>query len=278
MTCRANARHSLCGADVSNILIGDRNWFASATLSGGSWNADWPLTKLQSDDLSAPAISADDLKASAQFQWDFGAAKSVDAFAMAAHNLTTSALVKLSLGTTAGASDVHAGGWVSAYSVTDADRNGISHMVVVPFLAAKSARYGKLEIDDESNPDGRIEIGYVWCGEGFRPTYNAVYGLQDQIIDASEVDRMYNGRRVNAARRRWRGVSFVLEVLSHAESARAHEMQRRYGVTEPLLYLPNPASAETCQRYGFIGTAEELSPIEYPFFNNRRVALRLEEL
>ena len=263
---------------MSNILIGDRNWFASATLSGGSWNADWPLTKLQSDDLSAPAISADDLKASAQFQWDFGAAKSVDAFAMAAHNLTASALVKLSLGTTAGASDVYAGGWVSAYSVTDADRNGQSHMAVIPFTASKSARYGKLEIDDESNPDGRIEIGYVWCGEGFRPTYNAGYGLQDQIIDASEVDRLYNGRRVNAARRRWRAVSFALDWLTLTEGARIHEMQRRYGITEPLLYLPDPAVAETCQRYGFIGVAEELSPIEYPYYRTRSAAFRLEEL
>lgn len=262
---------------MANILIGDRNWFASATLSGGSWSSDWPLTKMQSDDFSAPAISTDDATASTKFQWDFGAAKSVDAFLMPAHNLSTAALVKLSLGTSAGGSEVYAGSWVSAYSVTDADRNGTSHMVVIPFTTSQSARYGKLEIDDTANADGCVEIGYVWCGEGFRPAYNASYGLQDRLLDASEVDRTYNGRRLAASRRRWRSVSFVLEWLTHAEAARVHEMQRRYGITEPLAYLPDPASAETCQRYGFIGALSELSPIDYPYVSTRHAGFQIEE-
>jgi len=260
------------------IHVGIDNHAATATLSGGSWSSDWPLTKLQSADLSAVARSSDATNASTVIQWDNGAAKNHDAVVLAAHNLSTSATIKLSLGTSAGGSQVYAGTDVAAYSVDDSDRNGISHIAVIMLPTTQSARYGKLEIKDSGNADGYVEVGYLWAGSGLRPTYNAAYGLQDRIIDHSESERTYGGRFLGNARRRYRQVSLVLEWVTLDEAEVIHRMQRVNGKVNPVLYLPSMESRENAQRYGFVGVMSELSPIQYPFYRMRSAPMLIEEL
>ena len=263
---------------MANILIGDRNHFTTATLSGGSWLADAPLTELQLDDSSRTARSSDALVGSTLLQWDFASAKGVDGLQFTGHNLSTAAQYRLSLGTTAGASDVYSSGWVDVYAVTDDDRNGAEHAVMIPFVSAKSARYGKIEFDDTANAAGFVELTFAWVGEGWRPAHNAVYGLNDSIVDLSKRERTYGGRVIASTRRKFRKVSFSLPVLTHAEGDRVHETQRRLGTTGPVAWFPYPDSTERCQRFGMVGVVSELSPLAYPSYGLRSTGYTIEEL
>jgi len=84
-------------------------------------------------------------------------------------------------------------------------------------------------------------------------------------------------QKYSTARRRPRTVDFNFPVLSPDEGDHLDEMMAEVGTTEDVLYVPDPADAAKSQRYGFLGTLRELTPLEYPFFDKRAMPLRLEQ-
>lgn len=141
-----------------------------------------------------------------------------------------------------------------------------------------TGRYVTVEIDDTANPDGYVQIGRLFAGGGIHPATNASYGLQDSWRDLSTMDASESGSAWATERRRLRGVSFVIDHLTLSEAAYIHEMQRLLGTVKEVLYLPYPDDLGESQRYGFIGSLSELSAIEYPYFNARSSAFKIEEI
>ena len=72
-------------------------------------------------------------------------------------------------------------------------------------------------------------------------------------------------------------MDFNFPVLEQDEGDHLDEMMAEVGTTEDVLYVPDPADAAKSQRYGFLGTLRELTPLEYPFFDHRAMPLRLEQ-
>jgi len=251
---------------------------ASTTVTGGSWNASLPVTNIRTTDLSRVARSTDATTGSTVLTIDHGAAVTARAVALVAHNLGASATVQWKRGTTSGASDVADSTALDAWAITPKVRDGRAHNVIILMSAATSARYDTLAIADTGNADGYVEIGAVFVCALQVPTYNAAYGLQDELTAVGAVERSPAGALWANAQRTLRGVSMVLEASPLAEADEWHETMRCASITEWVLQVRSLADRAEQQRYGFVGTFSELSGIEYPYSSHRRLPMRLTEV
>lgn len=279
---------------MGNILISWPNRIDTATLSGGSWGL--PLTNLQNRDQWLVARSNGLSTSDTKFDIDFGVIRNVRAVALANHNLSQTATWRISLGTTAGGTDIYTSNWQSVWMITfdsdlmeweDAsvwegvvDQDYLNHPYLAVFVLPDwyNTRYVTIEIADTSNIDGYVDIGRVFVGGGFTPRYNPEYGLQDSWEDKTEIVEMASGATHAVVKKRYRKVQFVLPWLSQTEAAIVYEIQRRQGVYGEILYIPDLSDQQLNQRYGMLGRLTEMSAIEYPFYNNRQCGFNIKEL
>lgn len=279
---------------MSNILICWPNRIDTAILSGGDWIL--PLSNLTSRDQWLVARSYDLSTENTTFHIDFGQIRNIRAVALANHNLSQTATWRITLGTSSGANDIYTSNWQSVWTMTfDADLlawedvsvwEGIvdQEFIKYPYLAVYTlpdwynTQYVTIEIDDSNNPYGYIDIGRAFIGGGFTPKYNPEYGLQDSWEDKTEIVELASGATQAVVNKRYRKVQFVLPWLSQTEAAIIHEIQRRQGIYGEVLYIPDLSDQQLNQRYGMLGRLTEMSPIEYPFYNNRQTGFTIKEL
>lgn len=261
------------------IGIGYPNLLTTSTsVSGGSWNASFPVTNVRTTDLSRPARSTDATTGSTVIAIDHGAAVTARAVALIGHNLSSAATLRWKRGTTASASDVADSTALDAWAFTPKVRSGRAHNAIIVLSASSSARYETLSIIDTANADGYVEIGAAFVCAIQTPTYNAGYGLQDGLIAVGAVERSPAGSLWANQQRTLRTVSMVLEASPIVDANEWHETMRCASITDWVLYVMSVTNRAEQQRYGFVGTFSELSPIEYPYSQHRRIAMRLTEV
>lgn len=285
---------------AEQCFIGWRNRIGAATLSGGSWAGLANVKTMAANTAGAtPVYAQADATAMANtvIDVDMGAAYSVRTMQLARHNMSADALVKLSLGTTPGGTDVYAGSWVSPWSMTfgaegvafvssDSWWAGVSTTAFLshPWIAgiilsqSYSARYARIEIDDETISGGVLKVGHVWLGDGLLPAVNRALGARDGWVDTSSYRRTMGGGSLFQHGRRYRRTAFVLDVLTQTEANEVYELTRRQGTVGDVLWLPDINSAATSQRYGFVGVMSRLSEVEYPYPLHRGAAFEIEEI
>lgn len=280
---------------MQNIILSYPNRIDAATITGGSWLTALPAQNLANRELWKVARSTDAALASTKFSVDLGEDRLLRCFALANHNLGPDAQWRVTVGSTAGALELYDSGWVDVWQMafdnllewesttwwtgTAGDeyyRSPYPALLAMPDFI--TGRYVTVEIDDTANPDGYVQIGRLFAGGGIQPETNASYGLQDSWRDLSTMDASESGSAWATERRRLRWVSFVIDHFTHAEAAYIHEMQRLLGTVNEVLYLPYPDDMGESQRYGLLGRLSELSAIEYPYFNSRSSAFKIEEI
>lgn len=173
-------------------------------------------------------------------------------------------------------------GWQDALAMTfhgDTPTNwGAQYPLIAATSEAVTARYLTVEIDDTTNAAGYVQIGHLYASGGFQPEHNAEYpGFADGRIDPSDVETSVTGRVYGTKREQRRKVDFSLPVLSPDEADHVDELSAAMGITESVLYVPDPADAAHSQRYSFWGRFAEVNQLEYPFYNNRSTIFRLEQ-
>lgn len=261
-----------------------------ATASGGSWLSALPVGNVANRELAKVARSSTDATADTKIRLDFGAARTVRAFALVNHNLSSAATWLLKLGTTTGASDVYSGSAVNAWQLSAFDatvaalgvddatyqRSDYASIIVLP--TSYSARHLTIEIDDTTNADGYVQVGMVFAGGLFVPEVNPVYGEpQHGHTDLSSGGQSESGAPSSTARRRLRTAHFLLPALTESEADIVHEMQRVAGLVDDVLYVPDTSDAAKQQRYGFVGRMSEMRPIEYPYYARQAKGFALLE-
>lgn len=275
---------------MSNLLLAHNNRANSCTLSNGSWvsNSTLSLDNLKDEDIDKVARSGSVGTVSTRFAADLGAAYPLRVVALINHNLTAAtATVRVKAGTAApDSSNVFATGQVYDSGVVNAKRMtlygdtpsdwGAQYAFIQAFNTI-TARYVTVDIDDMSNPASYVQIGRLFIGDGFQPTVNAKWGLQDVRYDLAEQTQSKTGKKFFMKWGKRRGVEFVMEELTQAEGDRVHEMEGALGLSEEVLYVPDPADAALTQRYGFLGLLESLDPMEYPVYGRRSKPVRLIE-
>lgn len=254
------------------------NLIDAATVSGGSWGASTPVTNVQTEELSEYARSSTDSATDTVIDADFGSASTVYAVAIVAHNLSSAATINIKLGTSAGATDVYTTGAVNAWSITKPDRmTGLHFMAFHVLPVAKSARYLRINVSDESNPDGYVQIGRVFvAGAGIKA--KAVHDTyRDGLVDLSTTDRADGGAKWYVERPVYRWASFVFPSLDYSDAATLHDMLRVEKTVSEVLFIPNTDAPDYSQRWGFLADVSEMSEIEWPYPRTRSLPLKIEE-
>lgn len=249
-----------------NPIIGFPAHTEAFTFGGGSWTVARPVSMVGDLVFAKAARSTDAANASTIITATSTAFKPVRLFGIAAHNMTLDAEYKLTLySDVALATELYTTGrkkvWPSVYNY--AARNWYTPFFwtgqystdeiegQIPFLPILlpqlyNIKGLKLELFDDANPDGYVEVGYFEIAEAWQISvgiaYNSQYGYQEytQITDLrGGLDRTFKEQP-----------SYVFdgEIPALPESEifnNALELRRRYGIVRPFIWMPYPTRQTT---------------------------------
>ena len=187
------------------------------------------------------------------------------------------------LGTTSGGSETYDSTLDDAYTISydndlDEFQNGDYTSIIHVLGAGYAARYVTIEIDDTSNSDGYVEIGRLGIWSGFVPTYNMSWGAYNGTKSRSIIDHAYSGHQLSEHRRAAQDARFSLDWLTDSEAAIIHELRRRAGLTNEVLYAPDVSDQVAAQRYGFMGRLRELGSLERSHLDMNKCEFQIEEI
>ena len=172
------------------------NRIDTAVFSGGSWTTSLPLSNLYSPSTTKRARSTNAVLTSTQFRVELADTVTVQGIQVISTNLSSSAQYKITWYTNATFTTVDSTtGWISVggssidwtdtaewlewedpdfwggtADILDPDNQGID--IRHNFASPEALHFVKIELDDQANADGFIEVGYLFIGESFVPTYN----------------------------------------------------------------------------------------------------------
>lgn len=269
------------------------------TLSGGSWEADLPLTNVQDRLLQKTARSTDASISSTKFDIDLLKSTSVQSLILVNHNLDEDALIRIKLSddATFTTSDYDSG-WVNVYKsvfsvdsvewendnfwfgrLASGDLAGYSlnyiHLLDVPY----SNRYIRVEIDDTANSDGYVDIGRLWVTPVFEFDFNAIYGATISWNDPTVVSTAIGGSTFFDDRAKKRNYRFSTDMMSVTESMESiFEIQRSKGISGEIFILPDSDDSINIFRTSFLGRMTKLAGITNHFFKRNKSDFSIEEL
>lgn len=269
---------------ANEALIGYPNRLDSATLSGGGWDATLNINNTKDRLLGTVARSNDATTASTKINIDLGSTNyTIYAISLHAHNLSSSAQIQITVGTTPGGSETYDSTMGNAYRISyDNDLDpflGGEYTAIIRTLnsgAGYAARYFSINISDTGNSDGFIEIGRIGVWSALKPTYNHSWGLQHGFNGRSIVDKAYNDTLLYEKRRPQMRAAMSFDFLTNAEANLYHKMALQADTTSDVLYIPDVDDQERIERYGFLGTLKVVP--EYARSSNNIDAFEVELL
>lgn len=223
----------------SLISYPDRT-LAAAALSGGSWQATAPITRLSDALLANVARSTNALAASSQFQVDLGSAYDIRVVSLCRHNISAAGTVRVTGYSDSGYSSLVAdSGAITAWpdgftaqNVADYPKNW-----TYCFTDAISARYWKVEIIDTANAAGYIELGRCWLGDAFVPEVGVSYGMDNGYESRDIVEESLDGIPWGDKRTPRRALNASFSTLTPAERRNAIIMQKKLTETDEAYWI-----------------------------------------
>lgn len=141
-----------------------------------------------------------------------------------------------------------------------------------------AARYIRVEVDDETNPDGYIEFGRLFVGSVWQPLNNATWGASIGWETDTAMQRAMSGTPYFDRKEGRRVTRFTLAPLSRDEAlGRIFEIQRKAGIDGEILMVWDKDDAINLLRQSYLGRLRQLGPIERVFVDNHSNAFEIEE-
>lgn len=280
-------------------MIGFPNRIDLSSISGGSWLAARPLSKLKNRQIGDVARSTNLALASTKFDINLNAQRNVRVVDLRNHNFSLSAKYRI---TASNAADFAAlkydSGWSDAWPVvypsgsleweddnwwsgkyTDEQRVGYVAAVTHLLPSNVLAQYWRVEIDDAVNPDGYVQLGRVFIGPVWQPTHNMSYGASIGWETTTEVQEAWSGSEYFDAKTPFRVARFAIDWMDEDEGmSSSFELTRQAGVDKEVMWIHDPTDTVHALRRRFLGRLRQLSPIEFPYANVTKNAFEIKEL
>lgn len=150
--------------------------------------------------------------------------------------------------------------------------------------SAIPVRYLGIEITDNSNAAGYIEISRLIVGPYWSPLYNTGYGLESGILDLSEHLRTESGDLITRRGPRVRNLNFDLQWLADSDRKEITKIFLGNGMPRPLFVslFPNSTGADSdFQREGnhqIWGKMKQVPGVSYTSYEVYTTRLELEEV
>ena len=165
--------------------IGYTNLVDSASaITASSEATNFEDTKLQDDFVAVP-WRTDSVIADANVVIDLGSAMAVTMVGLYGFNWTSAATVEFQ------------GHTADSWGTPDVDEtltietDPLSNVIpkITYFISSESKRYWRIRIQDAGNGDGYLELGRIWLGTYFQPSYNFNNGFTTQIVKPDLVSK-----------------------------------------------------------------------------------------
>lgn len=252
----------------------------AGSLSGGSWNSSYPLSNILTTPPGKVARTSDDAEASTAFVLDLASAQSLKMFALIGHNLSPGSTVRIRVSNNSDGSspsldvtediDVTSVVWGSlpwgAFPWRGVVAGALGGYVFFYLHTAEvSGRYVLINISDESNADGYVEIGCFLAGVPFVPAVNISFGSNIGVVDDSRTERGVGAGFYAQTKTKRRRISGPLEYLTQTEALTdLYDMQDSVGRSKGVLFILDPdETPSTRQRRTIYGSFTELGAIEH---------------
>lgn len=284
---------------MGNAMLGFPNRIDLATLSGGTWSATLPLTNLQNRILGKVARSSAATLASTKFDIDLTASKTTKIVALVNHNMSLPATVRVrGSDDNTFATSIYDSGWVAVWPAvyttlevdweednwwtgqyTDEQRGGYTATYVLPLSTNVHARYWRIEIDDTANAAGYVQIGRVFIGAAWQPIINMSYGAAIGWETKTAVQEALGGAEYFQRRTPYRVQEIKLDWMTVNEGlGNAFEIQRRAGIDAEVMWVFDPDDTIHALRRRYLGRLQELSKVQYPYFDTNSTAFSIKEI
>ena len=214
------------------------NLFDSSTITVSSEDTDWPKENLQDHRHTlfwqSTGVSDEWIK------WDLGSAKDVKAFVLKYHNFTSGATVKIQ----ANSSD----SWTSP--PLDVTLSIVSGAMQKMWDTPQSYRWWRLYMDDDSNSDGYLRVGRIFCGLWKSPSVNFNWRRPwSQIFSATR--RQASGGQIIArkkanTRKEWR---YRFGFLTLSDVAIFEDIGDKCGLHKPFFIVEDADDADNTLYY-----------------------------
>jgi hypothetical protein len=268
-----------------------------AVLSGGSWQGAMPLARMQTEDLTDIARSTSLNPASTRFNITLDTVRAARGIMFGPTNMTARAQFRVARTDATFTEDVFDAGWqrfgtrvpfgTLPYGAphtydgfvpwSDPDRLPWAICVLPQRIGS---RYWRVEIDDQANPDGYIDIGRLYVWDAFVPSINYAYGNNGlSLVDGSISSKAVGGNKRFwrlPNKRRWQG---QLDVLPEDEAFSAFwAMINLSGFDRECFVVPNPGDTANMQARSFAGRLFQIDPIAQAYFRRASAGFGIEEL
>lgn len=287
-------------ARASNLAIIYRNFADLGSLSGGNWlPGSLRLDNLQTPYLAEVARSADTAPASTRLDADLGRVASIGGIAFGPTTARTSATFRVRAWYDAGhTSPLYDSGVIAFPGVAvdsleleweeDGFWAGISDEVedqgkgiTVIHLTGSSvvARYWGVEIFDEGNPAGFIDVGRLIIGSVWQPSFNYSYDGNEFGLDPlTDVEESRSGVRYFNPRNSRRTFSFAFPYLPEDETFdQVYRLATRSGTHNHVVVIPRPGDLGSYQREAFIGTLGMMPSVRRVAHGLASTSFKIEE-
>lgn len=257
---------------MTNALFGFPRVTQAYTLSGGGWTANYPLLNLSSLPLSKVARSTSAALVNTQFSMSATTPQTAGMFALARHNLSSVAQVKLTCWTTTGRTVVSFAGvfenvWPAGYTALSSSElaNGV-WTYFKRFSAAGSAgvTVGSVlvEISDVANAAGYVQAGFVELAQVYEARWNFEWGFSYGFDWRSQVTQALGGAEYVDRRQKPRVVRGTFPNVLRADAmTKVYEMQRQLDFAVPVLFVPMPDETTHSPRTIMLARQTDPGPI-----------------
>lgn len=273
---------------MTRAIIGFPRASASFSLSGGSWNATYPLSNLQVLPPSRVARSTDATTGSTVIiAATSGATQKVGMIGLPRNNFSLAATIRVRLYSDAGLTaliyDSGVGNvWPIGLYTTSADIANDNWTWLWWAGQDYDAAGIRLDISDTGNSAGYVEAGWLEIAAQTQVSYNFKWGAQAGYRFRSQVTEAIGGAKYVYLLPKPRTFSGTIELPSSEALAQQFERWRQLDIDLPFLWLPNPDDPTNWPREAFLAQNLDPGPFTYAYFGNGSrfysVPIKLEEV
>lgn len=291
---------------MARVFLGFPNWvdadpqYATVVFSGGSWSTALPLENLANEKLVNVSRTTDTQLSSTFFEVELGKQRQIQGLFIPTHNVSLEGRVRWTLARDASFSVIqYQSPWYDAWPITypfgsipfeheswftgklteETVGNSQKAPLIQVFNSPVSARYLRVEIDDQNNADGYIELSRLFVCGGWQPNINMLYGAGLGLETTTTVEKSLGGQKFFNSQPLGRVVEFELDALSEDEALTwVYELQRQLGISKQFMFVWNPDDTTHLHRRAFLANLSSLSPIRQLYHNTHSVSFSASEV
>lgn len=239
-------------------------------LSGGAWNAAYPLSNLIAN-LSQPQLkrvarTIDAAATSSIIRGSAGSDQLVGAIMAAGNNMTANALVRIRLFSDAGwSAQVYDSGFIPRPGVWWVGNN-------------YTCRSYEFSANDAANPAGYIELGYLEVATQVQPKYTYQYGADFGFRGRTQKAEALGGAIYFDRRPKPRTFSGTFTATKDEGLSLFLKMQEVYDIDLPFIWLPDPSEPAKWRQTAFLARFVELNPLRYANYGLDEAVIAIEEV